>query len=457
MKTYDLVVIGSGGAANIAQCAYEAGLKVALIEEAKMGGTCLNRGCIPSKMLIHPANVATSIKESHKLGFESSLRIVHFKKILERINKETDTDSSRISSWYKTTKDIGYYQGHARFLSDHVIDVQNEIFFGKIIVIGTGARPSIPPISGLLATPYWTSTQALRSHSLPKRLIVIGGGYIACELGYAYAALGCDVHFLVRDHQLLTREDNEISQQFTKIFSKNHSLYFDVSTEKVEYTHKKFRVTIKDKNKKIKRIDSDALLVATGIAPNADKLGLENTSIKTNNRGFIKVNQFLQTKAKNVYALGDVVGNYLFRHSVNFEADYLCNLLVREKKKPISYPPIPHAVFTHPEIAAVGKTQEELHEEKIPYIIGRCKYSETAMGLARHSDQDFVKLLFHRKTKRLLGAHIMGEEASILIHQLIYAITLQATVADLLKMVYVHPALSEVVMRAAYDAAQKLG
>ncbi len=455
MKIYDLIIIGSGGASNIAQAAYDAGLKVALIEEAKMGGTCLNRGCIPSKMLIHPANVATAIKESKKFGFDSSLQSTNFKKILERINKETDHDSSSISYWYKTTKDIGYYPTHARFLSNHVLQVGDEKISGKIIVIGTGARPSIPPIPGLLGTPYWTSTEALRKKTLPKKLIVIGGGYIACELGYAYAALGCNVEFLVRDNLLLTREDSTIQQQFTKVFSQNHRVHFNTTTEKVEYYSNKFKVTIKEKNK-VSKIEADALLVATGITPNSDKLGLENTPISTNKRGFIEVDSFLQTKAKEVYALGDVVGNYLFRHSVNFEADYLSNLLIGKRKKAIVYPPIPHAVFTHPEIASVGKTEEELKEQKISYVIGHCKYSQTGMGAARLSEDDFVKLLFHKKTKKLLGAHIMGEEASTLIHQLIYAMSHQASVNDLLKMVYIHPALSEVVMRACYDAAEKL-
>jgi mycothione reductase len=454
MKSYDVLVIGSGGGTQISSPAFDLGNKVALIEESKLGGTCLNRGCIPSKMLIHPANVASAIKESGKFNIKAEFKSANLQKLLKRINNETDGDSRGIKSWYEQrNKNFGFYDGHGKFVSDKVVEVNGEKITAKKIFIATGARPFIPPIPGLKGTPFMTSTQALRSRKLPKKLLVIGGGYIACELGYAYSALGSDVHWLVRDNGLLRREDGEVSKVFTKIFSKRENVHFGVDTKKVEYKKGKFILYLESKGGKKSKLIGDALLVATGVQPNTDKLGLENTKIKTNKRGFVKVNKFMETAVKDVYALGDCVGNYMFRHSVNFEGQFLTRThFVEKKKKVIKYPPMPHAVFTHPEIGVVGMTEEELLEKKIPYVVGFNSYKKSAMGSARLSEDEFVKLLFHKKTRKLLGAHILGEEASDMVHQLIYAMTFGATADKLLEMIYIHPALPEIVRNAARKA-----
>ena len=438
MKQYDLIVIGSGGGNKISTPASSLGYKCAIIEKWKWGGTCLNRGCIPSKMLIHPANVSMLIQESKKLGINANIKSIAFKNIITRINSTVGKDSRSIPKWYDSKKNIDYYHGHAKFISDKIVEVNGKKLTAKRIYIATGAKPNIPPIPGLKDTPYMTSTEALRNKKLPKKLIVIGGGYIACELGYAYSALGSDVTFLVRG-ELLAREDVDIKKEFSKAFCKQQKVKF-VKTQNVEYKNKQFIVTT-DKGK----VKGDGLLVATGIKPKTDNLGLENTNIKTN-RGFIKVNKYLETSVKNVFALGDCVGNFMFRHSVNFEGEYLFDSL--KKKKPIKYPPMPHAVFTHPEIGSVGMTEQQLIDKKIPYYVGMNKYISSAMGMARVSDYGLVKLIFHKKTNKLIGAHIVGEEASNMIHQLIYAMTFNATRDDLLKMIYIHPALPEIVRNA---------
>jgi dihydrolipoamide dehydrogenase len=378
---------------------------------------------------------------------------VNLPKILKRINATTDGDSSGIKKWYKKRNSkFGFYDGHARFISDKVVEVNGKKITAKKIYLATGASPFVPPIPGIDRTPYWTSSDALRSRKLPKKLIVIGGGYIACELGYAYSALGSEVHWLVRDKALLRREDGQVSQTFTKVFGKREKVHFKTETKKVEFKDGKFTVHIK-KGRKKTTMTGDALLVATGVKPNTADLGLENTKIKRNKRGFIEVNKFMETTVKDVYALGDCVGNYMFRHSVNFEGQFLFKShFIDKKKKQIKYPPMPHAVFTHPEIGGVGMTEEELQKKKIPYIVGFNEYARSAMGEARLSKDEFVKLLFHKKNRKLLGAHILGEEASDMIHQLIYAMTFGATVDDLLEMIYVHPALPEIVRNAARNA-----
>ncbi len=443
MKQYDVIVIGSGGGSKISSYASMLGLKCALVEEGALGGTCLNRGCIPSKMLIYPGNISTLIDEADKFNISVKKGKINFSKIVNKINKTSTHDSKSMEKAYKKgVKNIDFYQGHGKFLSDKVIEVNGKKLTGKKIYIATGAKPSIPKIDGLQNTPYWTSTEALTNTKLPKHLIIIGGGYIACELGHAYNALGSKVTMIVRS-ELLKHEDKDIRTAFAKHF-KPKVIYS--KTKKVKY-NKSFQVYT-DKG----TIKGDALLIATGVKPNTDNLGLENTKIKTN-KGFIKTNKHLETTVKNVYALGDCVGNYLFRHSVNFEAEYLFYQHYQdEKKTPIKYPPMPHAVFSYPEIAGVGKTEDELNGN---YVVGLHKYVNSGMGMARMSSHGFVKLIFDKKTERLIGAHIIGDEASTMIHQLIYAMTFKAKVEDLVNMIYIHPALPEVVRNAGRNALEK--
>lgn len=449
MKTYDLIVIGGGGGLNLASAAAASGYKAAIIEKEKLGGTCLNRGCIPSKMLIHPANVAEAIRSAGKFGFLTGKLHIKFSRLVKRISHTVDEESASIKPNYD------FYQGEAKFLSNKFVQVGGQQLTAKHIVIAAGARPFIPPIPGLQGTPYMTSREALRNMKLPKRLLVIGGGYIGCELGHAYGSFGSEVHFIVRG-EFLQREDGDVKKEFTRVFSKWHTAHYG-TVSKVAYHNKTFTLTVQQNGGLKKQVTGDALLVATGIRPNSDLLGLENTTIKTNTDGFIAVNPYLETSVPGVYAIGDIVGRYMFRHSVNFEAEYLArDLFVEKKRKPLRYPPMPHVIFTLPEIGAVGKTEEELKQEKKDYVVGWEEYKNRAQGLARLSDHGFVKLLADKKSRKVLGAHILGEEAGTMIHQLVLAMTLNATIDDLAKMITVHPALPEVIASAVDDALGKL-
>lgn len=454
---YDLIIIGAGGGANIAKEARKKGLKLAVIEKERIGGTCLNRGCTPSKMLIHPADIATQIQNAKKFDINAKINNISFKKLTQRITNTVLDESAGYNKKYKQAKDVDFYNTTAKFISDKIIKVGNKTITAKKIVIATGARPSIPPIPGLKDTPYWDSTDALRSPKLPKKLIVIGGGYIAVELGHAYSALGSNTHFLVMGN-FIAREDKDVIKEFTNVFTKNHNTHQITNINSVSYKNKQFTIKYTTEDNKVKTIKGDNLLVATGVKPNTDTLGLENTKIKTNKFGYIQVNNCLETDVKGIYAMGDCIGNYLFRHAVNYEAsEYLVPILIHNKKKqPINYPPMPHAIFTNPQIAGVGATEQELIEKKVPYVCGLHYYKNSAMGMALLSETEFVKLLFHKKTKKLLGAHIIGDEASIMIHILIAYMTMNATIDDILKMIYIHPALPEVVRNAARDAKAQL-
>ncbi|EMM99699.1 dihydrolipoyl dehydrogenase [Leptospira noguchii] len=456
MKEYDMIVIGTGGGTKLVTPPSKIGYKVAVIEKENPGGTCLNRGCIPSKMLIYPAEILSLAKHSEKfqISFPEKPK-VDFKTLVERISKTVDDESASILPAYDKNPNITYISGTASFISDKIITVNGEQLTAEKIFIASGARPAIPDIPGLAGTPFMTSREALRRTDLPKSMIVIGGGFIALELGFAYSSFGSEVTFLVRN-KMLKNEDKDIVEEFERIFTKNHKVFLHTNIQKIEYKENLFYVEVIFQGKTI-LLQSDALLVATGIRPNTDLLNLQNTKIQTDPNGYIVVNEYLETTSPGVYALGDITGKYFYRHSVNFEGEFLFRTLYQEKKRiPIEYPPVPHAVFTHPQVAKVGKTEEQLIQEGIDYIAAKNPYSASATGMARLSDYGFVKILVDKKSRKVLGAHAIGDEASNLIHLFILLMTMNGTLDDLLKMIYVHPALPEIARNAARKANELL-
>ncbi len=451
MKHYDVIIIGSGGGSKLTRPCANLGLKVAIIEKGKLGGTCLNHGCIPSKMLIHPADVATAVREAHRFNLYPQQQFpIAFSDLVQRVNQTIDHESASIAPLYHDHPNIDFYPHNAAFLSDRSLIVNGIEITADKIFLPIGARPLIPKIKGLENTPYMTYYEALRNQTLPKKLIIIGGGYIACELGYFYQAMGADVHFLVRS-SLLRKEDKEIQTAFQTTFSKHFNVHFGVQPEEVTFQDNTFTLKSQEET-----IEGDALLVAAGVRPNTDHLGLEHTSIQLDKNGYILVDDHLQTAVPGIYAFGDAIGRYLYRHTANFEGEYLFRTLFEQpSNEPIDYPPIPHAIFTHPQVAGVGKTEQQLQEEGIDFVKGVTKYSNSAMGSALQDNVGFAKLLFDKSTRRLIGAHLMGEEASDMIHMAIAFMNKDATLDDMLRTIYIHPALPEVIRNAARDAKKE--
>lgn len=452
MKNYDVIVIGSGGGSKITTPASKLGLKVAVIEKDRLGGTCLNRGCIPSKMLIHPADVAQEIRDASRFDIHNNPNFnVDFNRLVTRISNTVDADSYGISAGYGKNPNIDFYHGTARFLDDKIITVNGEELTADKIFIAVGSRPSIPDVEGLHDTPYWTSTEALRNTSLPRKMVIIGASYIAVELGHAYGALGSEVHFLVRS-RFLRQEDKETATEFSRVFTQRYPCHFQAVPHKVEHRNGRFRIGY-EQDGESKSMMCDALLIATGVVPNTDTLDLHNTSIARDEGGFIKVDDYLQTTVPNVYSMGDCIGRYFFRHSVNFEGEYLFRSVFKETDpSPIRYRPVPHAIFSNPQVAGVGKTEEELKEDGVDYVAAVNPYKKSAMGMALLSDHGFCKLLLCAKTRKILGAHIVGPEASNMIHMIIAFMNKDGTLDDLLNMIYIHPALPEIVRNTARNA-----
>jgi len=450
MRQFDLIVIGSGSGLDVAVAAANSGLKVAIIEKEKMGGTCLNRGCIPSKMLIHSANVIDTVKTAGIFGVKARITGIDFSSIIKRATSLVDKESQGIESSYKMSDNPVLYKGEAKFIGFKTIKVNDEILKADKILIAAGSRPSIPNIEGLDKIDYLTSTDALRLKKQPRVMTILGGGYIAAELSYFYGTLGTKINLIQRSSWLLTKEDDEIAKKYTEIVKKKYNVFLDSEIVRIYKKNGKFFTVIKTRNKK-KTIKSDNLLVVLGVVPNSDILNLEKTNVKTDEKGFVITNEYLETTADGIFALGDIAGNFMFKHSANLEAEYAVNNIINSKnKKKVDYTAMPHAIFTNPEIAGVGHTEQSLKEKKIEYIVGKHRYIHTGMGMAIEDKDGFVKFLVDKKTRKILGCHIMGTDASTLIHEVLIAMKSgSGTVDDIIKTVHIHPALSEVVQRAS--------
>lgn len=446
MKKFDVLIVGSGAGLEVASFAASKGLSVALVEEGPLGGTCLNRGCIPSKMLIHSADVVETIKSAEKFGIKSRIDSIDFASIVRRVSEVVDADSSGIEQAVRKSGNPILYKVRSKFIGPKRMQVGREtIEAEKVFVVG-GTRPSTPPILGLENTPYLDSTKALRLVSQPKHLVIIGGGYIAAELAHFYGALGTKITILVRKDKMLDNEDEEISEWFTRQFSKKYQILFNSEAESVSYQNGQF--TIKLKGEVNNTITSDQLLVATGRVSNTDILDVAKTGIETDEKGYIKVNEYLETSVEGIWAFGDIIGILPFRHTANDQVGVAIRNAFTGRKEKFDTFAIGHAVFSSPQIGGVGKTEQELKKEGIPYKVGRAELKDTGMGGALQ-ENGLTKVLVDPQGN-ILGVHIIGPQASVLIHEAIVAMKANGKVDAITNSVYIHPSLSEWLQRAFF-------
>lgn len=456
MEKYDYIVIGAGSGLDVANALSQTG-RVAIIEKDKMGGTCLNRGCIPSKVLIHSANVAETIKKAPIFGINVKEFSVDLKKMMKRTYDEfIDQESSNIKESLKDSDNPVLFDDKCKFVDSKVVKVGNSTISAKKILIAAGSRPKIPNIKGLKDIKFLTSDQALRLEQLPEELTIIGGGYIACEMAHFFGCLGSKINIIQRRQRLLNDEDSEIAQRFTEVFSKKYNIYTNSEPQEVTKDGNKYTVTIKDKRfGKTSEIKSDKILIATGRQPNSDTLDLQKTGVNTNNKGHIISDEYLETSQKGIFVLGDIAGKYEFKHSANLEAKYAFYNMTHDKKKKVNYTAMPHAIFSSPQIAGVGQREQDL-EKNSQYDKTIFSYNNTGMGKAIEDNDGFVKLLTSKDDKKILGCHIIGTDASTLIHEVLVSMkTGTGTIFDISETVHIHPALSEVVSKAAIQARNK--
>ena len=462
MQKFDLIVIGSGSGLDVANAATQNGLKVAVIEKDRMGGTCLNRGCIPSKLLIHSADVAEIIKSANLFGIKVDGLSVNFQKIVERVNGIIDHNSGQIKNAFKDIENPKLFAKECKFVGEKTISIRvNEKITAEKILIASGTRPQIPKkIKGLEGSGYITIDEALRLKKQPRVITFIGGGYITCELAHFFGSLGTEINIVQLGDALIPNEDEEISKKFTEVFSKKYNVYLGYETESVSKrkkdsdndTDSTFKIIAKNSNnQKSLELDSDQLLLAVGRIPNSDILDIEKAGVKVDEKGFIITDEYLETNVKGIFALGDAVGRYQFKHNANHESQYAFNNILHPNRKvAVDYIAMPHAIFSSPQVAGVGFTEQELKKKSIDYQRSVYPYINTGMGEAIEDRDGFVKFLVDRKSRKILGCHIIGSHASILIHEVLVVMRVgDGTIDSISRTIHIHPALSEVIARAA--------
>jgi dihydrolipoamide dehydrogenase len=449
MRKFDLIVIGSGSGMNVVSNALEHGMRVALMDNGPLGGTCTNRGCIPSKVMIYPADVIRMAQEAKALGIHARIEEVDFGLIMKRVWEIVLEDRRAMENGVENTEEVEFFNMDGSFVSDYTMQVGQDLITADTIVIASGARPLIPPIEGLEEVGYLTSRTVFDLEEPPKSLVIIGGGYVGMEFAHFFSAIGTEVTIIGKSPRLLEAEEPEISELLRQKMSRYCQVHVD---------HEAVRVETKNGAKSVTAIDgSDGrevefagqeILVAAGRRSNSDILKPENTGVETDRGGWIVVDPYLRTTKERIWALGDATGKYMFKHTANYEADVVWLNAFTDHVHPVDQHAVPRAVFTHPQIASVGMGEEEALKEH-DVLIGVKSYYETAKGFALGEEDGFVKVIVEAETNKILGAHAIGPHAAMLVQPLVYLMNAEdQNYFPLARAQTIHPILTEVVIGA---------
>jgi mycothione reductase len=447
-EQFDLIIVGSGSGNSIPE-RFE-GWRIALVERDVFGGTCLNRGCIPSKMFVLPADVALAAQESAKLGIRTSFEGADWAAIRDRVFGRIDAIAAGGREYRATgTPNLTLIEGTARFTGSHTLDVEGRAITAPQILIAAGARPVVPPITGLMETGFHTSDSIMRIEALPGRLGIIGGGFIAAEMGHVFSSLGTEVTVFNRSPMLLRGFDGEIAQRFTEVFGTRVELCLGHVPTRVERRDGEIVV-----HSGGQQVAVDELLVATGREPNTDLLDVDAAGLACHHHGTLVVDDTMATNVPGIWAIGDIANSYQLKHLANAEAKVaFWNIAHPDDLRHQSYRAVPSAVFSNPQVATVGLTEDEATATGRPFTVGRRDYGGTAYGWALVDTTSFAKVLVDTETGLIVGAHIIGAQAASIIQPLVQAMELGTPAEQLARSVfYIHPALTEVVENALLDA-----
>jgi len=445
VKKYDVIVVGSGCGMIIAEEATAHGLKVALVDKGPLGGTCLNLGCIPSKILIKAADRMVEIQEAPKLGIKVEVSNVDFSAIMKRMRKSIKEGQKHIRDGILAAENLDFYQGEGHFITDYTLEVDGERIRGEKIFLASGSRPFIPPIKGVDTIDYLTNESVLQLKERPDSLIIVGGGYVSVEYGHFFAAMGTKVTILEMADRLVLAEEPEISELLKDKLSERMDVHTNAQVAEVKKKGDSVAAVIGDQSSgEKKELTAQKILMAVGRRSNADLLKVSNTGVETDQRGFIKVNEQLETSPKNIFAIGDANGQQMFTHVANREAALVAHNVLHGANLKMDYSAAPHAVYSHPQIASVGLTEENARKTH-KVLIGRTRYLDVAQGEAMMEREGFAKAIVEKESGNLLGFHIIGPYAPLLIQEVINAMTSDGQVEEIQEGMHIHPALSELI------------
>ncbi|MFG2340485.1 mycothione reductase [Streptomyces yangpuensis] len=455
MRHHDLVVIGAGSGNAVVDDSFT-DLDVAIVEERWFGGTCLNAGCIPSKMLARTAHVARTVREAGTYDVDPGPGGVRWRAARDRVFRRLDAEREQGRRGREGQDFVTVYEGRARFTGPRTLHIEpTGTGTGALdidaaqVVVAAGGRPLIPPPVAESGLPYETSDTVMRLDDPPRRLAILGGGYIAAELAEVFAATGSAVTIVEKEQDLLGPQDETVAQRFTQLVRSRYDLRLGRELTAVGGRPGALRLTLDDGS----TAEADMLLVAAGRIPNSDRLNLRAAGIATHDDGRVIVDSHQRTSAEGVFALGDISSPVPLKHLANREAKVVAhNLRHPDDLTTCDHDLVPAAVFTQPQIASVGATEQDCRARGLDYAVGTAEYGDTAYGWALEDTTGFCKVLTEPGSGRLLGAHILGAQAPTLIQPLVLAMTLGIDAATLARCPYwIHPALTEVVENALLD------
>jgi dihydrolipoamide dehydrogenase len=455
MAKFDLAILGGGPGGYVAAIrGAQLGLKTCIIDKDKLGGICLNWGCIPTKALLKNAEVYHTIKNADTYGITVGNVSVDFKKNIKRSRDVSNRLSKGIEFLMKKNK-ITHISGTGKLISKTSIEVKNgrktETVEASNIIIATGARPRTFPGMELDGKRVISYKEAMVLDAPPKKMIIIGSGAIGSEFAYYYNEFGTEIHMVEMMDHLLPVEDADVSKEVEKSFKKS-GIKVSTSTKvlKIESLKTKVKVHI-ETNGKEAILEGDVALLAVGVTGNIENIGLEDLGLKTD-RGSIIINEYNQTNFQNIYAIGDVSGPPWLAHVASAQGHVASDHIAGHSPKPVDYSNIPGCTYCHPQVGSLGLTEAQAKDAGHEVKVGKFLFQASGKAMAVGDTTGFVKLVFDAKYGELLGAHIVGSEATELIAELGIAKALEATWEDLAMTVHAHPTLSEAIMEAALDA-----
>ncbi len=442
---FDLIVLGGGRASALAIAAAKAGQKVALVERDKLGGACPNRGCVPSKLLIGFAEAARNVRHADRHFTKATYEGTDVKAVFESVNEWIEGVDGRYEGRVEASG-VTLIRGEGRFVGEKTIEAGGRTLTAEKIVVATGSYPTPPPFADL---PVWTSDNLFpMKDEPPKSIIVIGSGFIGTEMSAFFSGIGVETKLFARGDKLLGRADADIEETFSREFRKEVETHLRASLTDLKYDGSHFYATF-EVNGESEVHTAERVLFAIGRRPNTAALDLEKTGLSTNERGFLPVNGNLETAVAGIFAAGDVNGRYMLQHAASYEVQYLREKLVKGKEGPIDERTIAHAIFSHPEVASVGFTEEDLKSAGTDYVSVHQDWLASARAMSSRVDYPRIKLLVSPHDHSILGCHLIGPESSTLMHQVLMLMHLKNDVRELVKMIYIHPGLNELFLSAA--------
>ncbi|MEV4602499.1 mycothione reductase [Amycolatopsis sp. NPDC049253] len=457
MPHYDLVIVGTGSGNSILDPRF-ADLKTAIVEKGTFGGTCLNVGCIPTKMFVYAADVAATPSHSSRYGVDEELKGVRWPEIRDRIFGRIDPIAAGGAEYRKNHEDnqnVDVYQGEGRFTGMKELRVSftdgrpDEVLTADRFVLAAGGRPVVPDVPGLAETGFHTSDTIMRLDALPRRITILGGGYIAAEFAHVFASFGVDVTVVLRSGAMLRGEDEDVSARFTELAAERFDLRRD---RKILRAHREATGAVLELEgpQGAETLGTDLILVAIGRTPNSDVLDVAATGVTTKASGHVIVDDHQETVVPGIYALGDLSSPYELKHVANHESRVVQhNLLHPDDRIEADHRFVPHAIFTSPQIASVGLTEQDARARGVSYVVSKQDYAGIAYGWAMEDTTGFAKLLADPATGQLLGAHIIGPQASSVIQPLIQAMSFGLDARTMARGQYwIHPAMPELIENA---------